>query len=434
MSFTESNEEFNNPERGFYRYTDIVEDTNLNWVYSDGYSLVYSYVRLDDYRNAPIAQGLLDNMDRGLSAARNAGVKVIVRFAYNFGPYPDSEPDASKSRVLEHIGQVAPYLQSNVDVIAAAQAGFIGAWGEWHTSTNDLLDDPQDRKDIFEALLDAIPASRTVHLRYPPHKDEMYGGPLAENQAFDGSHAARTGHHNDCFLSSDTDVGTYPDGQVEQWKTYLEQDTLYVPIGGETCSVHDRSLCSSALAEMERLHWSYLNRDYHTGVIDRWISDGCYDQIKRLMGYRLVLQQARVPDSLRPGGAFVLEVDLENVGWAAPINPRPLEVVLDGTGGSYRAAVAGVDPRWWLPGQTVLLRLSVQLPSGVPFGDYRLGLALPDAEASIADRPEYAIRFANQDVWVAAGGYNQLATVQVDAGAPGDSAPDAGELVAVLEP
>ena len=69
---------------------------------------------------------------------REAGVKAIIRFAYNQGPYPDSEPDASKAQILRHIEQLAPLLQNNADVIAWLEAGFIGAWGEWHTSTNGL--------------------------------------------------------------------------------------------------------------------------------------------------------------------------------------------------------------------------------------------------------------------------------------------------------
>ena len=42
------------------------------------------------------------------------------------------------------------------------------------------------------------------------------------------------GHHNDCFLASSTDYGTYDD--VGKEYPYLEQDTKYVPMGGETCT------------------------------------------------------------------------------------------------------------------------------------------------------------------------------------------------------
>ncbi len=431
VSFTGSDEDFNNPERGFYKYGEVVDETSFDWVYDDGYTLVYSYVRLDDYRDGPIAQSVLDDLEIGLEAARAAGVKVILRFAYNFGPYPDSEPDASKAQILAHIAQIEPYLAVHEDVIAAMQAGFIGAWGEWHTSTNGL-DNTADKQEILEALLDATPASRTVHVRYPPDKEAIYGGPLTAATAFDGSFPARTGHHNDCFLSSDTDVGTYPSNEIERWKTYLESDTQFVPMGGETCALHARGECSVATAEMARLHFSYLNRDYHTDVIDGWISGGCYDAIRRSLGYRLELVQGSLPIAARPGGAFLLEVELSNVGYAAPFNPRPLEVVLTGAGGVERAAVAGVEPRRWLPTSPVVLRIQVQLPSDLAPGDYALGLALPDASASLAERPEYAIRFANTGVWEAATGVNTLGTVSIDEGAAGDARSDVMGLAATL--
>jgi hypothetical protein len=183
---------------------------------------------------------------------------------------------------------------------------------------------------------------------------------------------------------------------------------------------------------MARLHYSYLNRDYHTDVIDGWIGDGCYDEIKRSLGYRLELSEARVPGAVRPGGAFLLEVVLENVGYAAPFNPRSVQVVLSGDGTLQRASVPSLDPRWWPPGAPVTLRLEVRLPASLAAGDYELGLALPDAAASVADRPEYAIRFANDGVWVAADGYNRLGTFSVDDSAFGDALPDAAVLSATL--
>ena len=44
-----------------------------------------------------------------------------------------------------------------------------------------------------------------------------------------------TGHHNDCFLADATDSGTYVNKSVEY--PYLQQDTLYCAMGGETCRV-----------------------------------------------------------------------------------------------------------------------------------------------------------------------------------------------------
>ena len=54
------------------------------------------------------------------------------------------------------------------------------------------------------------------------------------------------GHHNDCFLASDTDFGTYVDVTTEY--PYLEQDTTYVSMGGETCALNPpRFVCLDLL-------------------------------------------------------------------------------------------------------------------------------------------------------------------------------------------
>src|SRR5207249_11370715 len=76
-----------NPERGFYRFVDLLRDRDLRRVRDSGHTLVFSSVRLDAARNSPIPASLLASLEAGLEAARQAGVKVILRFAYNNGPY-----------------------------------------------------------------------------------------------------------------------------------------------------------------------------------------------------------------------------------------------------------------------------------------------------------------------------------------------------------
>jgi ABC-type phosphate/phosphonate transport system ATPase subunit len=71
----------------------------------------------------------------GLARARDVGVKVILRFVYN---EDSSGNDTTLNRMIKHIEQIQSngILVNNADVIAVVQAGFIGAWGEWHSSSN----------------------------------------------------------------------------------------------------------------------------------------------------------------------------------------------------------------------------------------------------------------------------------------------------------
>lgn len=65
-----------------------------------GNTLVHLNIQLDDWRKSDIPQDVLDGLQVNFDDIRDAGVKAIIRFAYNQGPYPNSEPDASKSQIL----------------------------------------------------------------------------------------------------------------------------------------------------------------------------------------------------------------------------------------------------------------------------------------------------------------------------------------------
>ena len=199
---------------------------------------------------------------------------------------------------------------------------------------------------------------------------------------------------------------------MEKDKDYLEVETRYLPMGGETCAVSERSGCDTALEELSRFHWSYLNIDYHPDVLEGFEDEGCMDEIRQRLGYRLVLRSSSVSGSARPGFAFQASVVLANEGWAAPMNSRPVRLVL-----RHResGAVAGVtlpeDPRTWLPeadSGPVYIDYEVCTPTGLPEGKYDIYLHLPDAASDLADKPAYSIRLANPDRWEPQSGYNRL--------------------------
>jgi hypothetical protein len=425
VTWSETSASFLNPERGFYRAINLATDRDLAWVRSSSHTLVWSYIRLDPYRETAIPASLLEDVQEGLDAVRDAGLKVILRCAYNLGPYPNPEPDASLNQILAHLQQLAPLLRANEDVIAVMQAGFIGAWGEWHSSSHALDMDPDARRDVLEAILDALPATRSAQLRVPMYKEAMFGAALTEAQAHSGSNAARTGHHNDCFLASDTDLGTYPSGERERWLGYLAQETRFVPMGGETCAVYpNRSTCSNAPSEMERLHFTYLNRDYHPDVLASWNEGGCLGEIETRLGYRFVLVDGNLPTAVRPGGSFRVHVRVRNEGYAAPINSRPVWFVLAGREGEYEVVIPGSDIRHWQAGETAELDVRMRLPANAPLGEYTLALWLPDGATRLQSRPDYAIQMANQGTWNASEGWNVLGSIQIDPAASGTTDPN----------
>ena len=143
-------------------------------------------------------------------------------------------------------------------------------------------------------------------------------------------------------------------------------------------------------------------------------------EIRRRLGYRFVLNKLTLLNQVAPGGNLELHLDLINQGFASPYNPRPVYLVLRQSNASYvkEIALTSVDPRRWLPGQTINVDLNVPIPQDVPNGSYSVYLWLPDASASIKTRSEYAIRFANQNIWQSGTGYNLIFSNLAVSGSP----------------
>ena len=133
-AYQPSDENFPNPERGFFYQTSyqprpgyrppMLNSVALRKWRDSGISLVRMYYVFSEYRDQPLTSSIVERIVADLGAIREAGMKVIPRFAYNFGP--TGEPDASLERIVEHLDQLSPVFTTNQDVIAFVEAGFIG--------------------------------------------------------------------------------------------------------------------------------------------------------------------------------------------------------------------------------------------------------------------------------------------------------------------
>jgi Domain of unknown function (DUF4832)/Domain of unknown function (DUF4874) len=410
-SFTPDPNDFRNPERGFYVETsDLLQRDPFASPLPDMMTMVRAYVRLDNYRSQPLPPSLFAGLQAKLDAARAAGVKLILRFTYNF---PDeSSADAPLPVVMGHLDQLrqSGVIANNSDVIAVMEAGFIGQWGEWHDSTSGLETDAAE-KAILDGVLGLLPPDRMVQLRYPRDKKKLYDRALPCNpQDPVCAAASRIGHHDDCFLSDDTDSGTFDPPPIDAWKNYVAQDALYTPTGGETCTP-GRVTCAAARSELAWMHWSFLNSQYEPGALQRLA--GCRDEINRNLGYRFRLIQAGYDSVVRSGDTMRFSGELHNDGYASMFNPRPVYLVI--TSGAVRYPMllpAAIDPRTWFAGALpVKFTVPVTIPK-IPPGRYSLALWLPDAAPRLRDNPAYAVRFANLGVWQA-DGLNVLGDIQV---------------------
>jgi hypothetical protein len=192
-------------------------------------------------------------------------------------------------------------------------------------------------------ILDHTPTNRLVPVRNPYLKQQIFkhsGGfaVVDAGNAYSGERVARVGHHNDCFISRRTISAPTGRGETTQAEevAYLASKTFYTAFGGETCQPHALNDCGRAIAELETLKGSYLNSSYYRGVLDKWAMQGCFDEVQRKLGARLVLTRSRIAASASPGGPLAVEIDLDNRGFAPLYNAR------DDPRYAYRIANLGV--------------------------------------------------------------------------------------------
>jgi hypothetical protein len=431
---------------------------------SHGLTLAQTYCYLDDYIDAPIPEVKLQWLQAAFDNLRKSGLKTVLRFAYERDMTRKRGPNLP--RILAHVDQLEEIVRRNVDVIFVMQAGFVGAWGEWHASAHHIETDHAALAAIVKRVLTVLPPDRMTQVRVPKYKRWVLEQPpfgdfekVAKTNAHSGVPAARIGYHNDGFLARNTDGGTWPEpphfaspGNPEF--DYMTDESPHLAVDGELFwSDQGGKIDGLRAAVRLRLHHyssfslahSFSEREGKPYSIDDWMktpltieqargarlpfsedyfldSEGDYvprtqfEYIRDHLGYRLELQKAKLPVSVKAGRECAVEVQLINRGFSTLHNPRPVYLVLishDGSVLKFKAEEA--DPRQWQPfapgdrQYTPLVHtvsVAASLPADVGPGRYKIGLWMPDAAESLAMDPRYAIRVANAGVpwWTDTGG------------------------------
>jgi hypothetical protein len=377
--------------------------------------LVMASVSLGNYRNVDLPGSFLSALSSNFAAVRAAGMKVSLLFAYDFS---GSGNDASAAQIARHLAQLKPVLAANADVIPFMRAGFIGAWGEWHSSQNgnscgfNAGSTPCSTADanrliVRDALLANVPSTTQIGFRFPADVQKWYptlNGPT------------RVGAENDCFLAGPSDSGTYT---ASDQRAYVQGLTQKSSFGGETCDnagTPVRNTCADILSEGAQYHLSWLNSLYATSVLDAWKNGGCYSQVSRTMGYRLQLDKVTHDTGVTRSNSLPVAVDLRNVGWARMFAARKLVVTLKNrsTGATIVAAAGDLST---LPEQatsSTRITVNVPIPAGAATGDYDVLVSAPDVFSTTANDARFSVRFANADQTSAGQSWNaSTATLSV---------------------
>lgn len=433
VNYIASTAVISNPERGLQKYSitnssyntssnysNLSENTLRNWRTSDDrITVIFRYFLLSNFLSQDINQTYLSNMQNDFNIIRNAGLKCIVRFSYSNG-ITSSPQQPALSQILTHLDQLKPMLETNKDVILTHQAGFLGTWGEWYytnspefgTEGNVNQQQWDNRKEIIDGMLAATPVTIPLQVRYPGIKKRMYGSSeLTNSTAYQNTPNARIGFFNDAFLNNWGDQGTYsvsnssqnPIGTADY--EYLSNETNYTPMTGETNGLNPpRTDASNAVLEMDMTNWTTLNRDYYTPNWNNWIDAGKYTEILSNLGYRFVLKSSTINVDERE---LTLKIELSNVGFAPPFKARDVFLILKNQNTNEVSAIPlNTDIRTWKD-STISIDDAVDV-SSLTVGSYDAYLHLPDPNENLSTRPEYSIRFANENTWINENGFNDL--------------------------
>jgi Domain of unknown function (DUF4832)/Domain of unknown function (DUF4874) len=430
---------FNNPERGFFvqrvgwdGLNNGTTDYTVQFVIdarAQGVSVIRVYFIISDYIDRDLDTYVLTRFSEILTSVREQGFKIIPLFCYSFDQGQTTPFNATAAIMKRHLDQLTPLINANTDVIAFWDAGFVGVFGEWSWSNSsyNLLNNVYGAEtnsntlSFINKMLAVIPPSRQIALRYSRYKAQLFSStPITAAQAFTNTARGRIGFKNDCFLCNNNGSGNYFDEPVEKafesaeskYLIYAAEATTTVPAGANDCT--------TAKAELAKMHISTVHKDFDLAVINKWKNQGCYNEIARKLGYRFRLTEATIPPTQSVGTNLKLGFTVTNDGYAACYNARTVEIILrnNNTGTktiiNVPASSQDSDPRFWLPGELHDVIVTYAIPVNFPKGAYTVLLNLPDPFNSLKAITDYAIRLANINMYESSTAYNKLGNLTIN--------------------
>ena len=316
-------------------------------------------------KSQDLTEDALNVLQQTFDNIRSFGGHVIVRICYD--PWYNGKSNVTPEHkwVLRHVEQLAPVLSKNTDVIVALEMGMHGAYGEMHSDTSITYDRVAEAVNL---MLRNTPPELKILTRTGNYSAKVLGfdnwgvdfhidgEKFAEIAKAKGDTMYRVGMFNDGYLGTQYDYGTWgADCKTsicrEEGVAWLEKYSINTPYGGEaltTASGYQVINTPEFLAyEGFRTHTSYLNIQWNNNLIDSWKKshfegkdyeyDGSkvdtltgFKYINDHLGYRFVLRESWVTDTVGEDGVFRAKVRIQNVGfgnltWKAPVRLAVLE-------------------------------------------------------------------------------------------------------------
>ena len=275
---------------------------------------------------------------------------AVVRICYD--PWYNGRSNVTPDHewVLKHVKQLAPVLSKNTDVIVALEMGMHGAYGEMHSDTNITYDRVAEAVNL---MLQNTPPELKILTRTGNYSAKVLGfdnwgvdfhidsEKFAEIAKAKGDTMYRVGMFNDGYLGTQYDYGTWGADCAtsicrEEGVAWLEKYGINTPYGGEALTTEGgyQVINTPEYLSYEgfRTHTSYLNIQWNNNLIGGWKAsqfsgkdyeyDGSkvdsltgFKYINDHLGYRFVLRESWVSDTVGDDGIFRAKLRIQNVGF-----------------------------------------------------------------------------------------------------------------------
>lgn len=393
---------------------------------SEAITLLQLYIYLTEWVDEDISPEGLANIQQLFDALQANGYKAILRFAYNWKGLNASGGESAQW-ITRHIEQLRPILTRNRGLIATIQIGFLGAWGEWHTTP--MQKDLAGKSEVVNALLDVYPAPYSLQIRIPDHKNA-----LTLNREEDRT---RISYANDYFTAGEHSHAPGNDFiPGSAWYKQVTEESPYFFMSGEIpydedteWGLPDLISTRTTLKILRDHHYSAfdITQNYRKNITswkqtpitpEELKADSIlfapeyfvdekgnpkertfFEFVRDHLGYRLNI--ASKPVFTTKGDLLTYDISLTNTGFAAPVNPRPVFLVFVNAKNQVvkELPLEHVNPRNWQPFdakeksyKALTHTMSGSISTGLS-GKYRVGIWMPDAEELLRYNNVYDIKW-----------------------------------------
>lgn len=248
---------------------------------------------------------------------------------------------------------------------------------------------------------------------------------------YEGEDAYRVAIFNDGYLGTDNDWGTFIDREKET--NWMATQNLHNPYGGDAIPAPGGSIGNPAKPpmvynEMFKTHTSYIAPDHR--LVNYWKEttyDGSdaeyqgkdlYTFIENHLGYRFVIRDSKISETLKGGETLHNTFQIQNVGFGNLLYPMKSYAYITDENGKVIVGPTevNIDPRDYKINETVSSSIDITIPDNIEAGKYNLYVQfkIDDREVDGETKPYGSIRFANPSIWNAKLEANYLGSFKVN--------------------